>query len=59
MTDVAPTGADRMRQADKVINAVSEKLEAHRALLSKCRQGALMWRVDDRGKVLVELKPTL
>lgn len=48
-----------MRQADKVINAVSEKLEAHRALLSKCRQGALMWRVDDRGKVLVELKPTL
>ena len=52
-------GADRMRQADKVINAVNEKLERHRSLLSGCKHGSLTWRVDERGKVLVELKPTL
>jgi hypothetical protein len=52
-------GADRMRQADKVINAVAEKLEHHRPLLGTCRHGSLTWRVDERGKVLVEFKPTL
>ena len=48
-----------MRQADKVINAVAEKLEHHRSLLSSCRHGSLTWRIDERGKVNVELKPTL
>jgi hypothetical protein len=48
-----------MRQADRVMNAVAEKLERHRSLLSGCKHGSLTWRVDERGKVLVELKPTL
>jgi len=52
-------GADRMRQADKVMNAVAEKLEHHRALLGNCRHGSLTWRVDERGNVSIELKPTL
>jgi hypothetical protein len=59
LTNVDVGGADRMRQADKVINAVAEKLEHHRSLLSSCRHGSLTWRIDERGKVNVELKPTL
>jgi hypothetical protein len=51
--------ADRMSQADYVITAVTEKLKTHRPLLSSCRHGSLTWRVDERGKVSVELKPTL
>ncbi len=52
-------GADRMRQADKIITAVGEKLEANRKLLGRSQHGVVKWRIDAKGRLEVELQPTL
>lgn len=55
----AVDGAERMRQADKVIEAVTAKLQANRRILESCQHGIVKWRFDARGRLEVELQPTL
>lgn len=59
MSGAPVTESERTRRADNVITAVTAKLERHRNLLGSSRHGSVTWRVDERGKVSVELKPTL
>jgi hypothetical protein len=58
MRAVDVTGADRLRQEDKVIRAVTEKLAEHRSQLGSSRHGMVKWRTDEKGKVRVELQLT-
>lgn len=59
MNDIDVNGADRMRQADRVIDAITRKLDAHRSVLGRSRHGTLKWRIEANGKVLIEFQPTL
>jgi hypothetical protein len=50
--------ADRKLQSERIISAVSKKLEANRQLLGRSRNGHVKWRVVGN-KVEVDLQPTL
>jgi hypothetical protein len=59
MSEIDTSGADKMRQADKVLAAVTAKLEQHRTVLGRCRHGVVTWRFDERGRLEVKFQPTL
>jgi len=58
-SQIDTSGADKMRQADKVIAAVTEKLERNRPVLGRCHHGLVKRRFDARGHLEVESQPTL
>ena len=45
--------------ADRIIAAVTNKMDANRDELNKSRFGKAIWRVDKNGKVDVDLEPRI
>jgi len=44
---------------DRIIAAISEKLEANQSYLAKSRSGRVTWRIDRDGNIEVFLEPKI